>query len=169
MNAFPGNIGTTPDDVKHALADARPWSLTEYQSLATRTINTDLSQAEGIAHAGMLVASDGGELCSGAKAHFFYKKKLDAPHGDTPGATLRDNLIEEAGDVLWGLAEMATRLGITLEDIARANMTKLLKRYPENFTSTAAITRADKAPALDTHCFTGQSIDEIANGHRSLG
>lgn len=42
-------------------------------------------------------------------------------------------MAEEAGDVLWYLAEIADALGITLEDIARRNIAKLRNRYPDGF------------------------------------
>lgn len=144
MNTYPDTVGTKPEDVRKALDSGFRWTLDEYQSLATRTINPALTQREGIMHAGAGCASDGGEVCGAARSHFFYNKPLDALHGDTPGATLRDNLIEECGDQLWFLAEMATRLGITLDDIARANMAKLLKRYPDKYYDSAAQARADK-------------------------
>ena len=34
---------------------------------------------------------------------------------------------------MWYLAEIADALGVTLEDIARRNIDKLLKRYPDGF------------------------------------
>ena len=42
-------------------------------------------------------------------------------------------IIDELGDVLWYIAEAATGLGTTLEDIAMHNITKLKMRYPEGF------------------------------------
>lgn len=154
MNTNFDTVGTKPEDVAKALASGFRWTLIDYQALATRTLNNTLSPEMGLLHATALMASDAGECLSAVKAHVFYKKSLDAQHGDQPGATLRDNLIEEAGDQLWAIAELATRLGITLEDIARGNMAKLLKRFPTTYFDTAARDRADKAPA--------QTSDEVA-------
>ena len=44
-----------------------------------------------------------------------------------------DHMAEEAGDVMWYLAEIADALDVTMEDIARRNIEKLLKRYPDGF------------------------------------
>lgn len=44
----------------------------------------------------------------------------------------RELLIKELGDVLWYLAAGAHELGTTLEEVARVNNAKLLKRYEEN-------------------------------------
>ena len=39
----------------------------------------------------------------------------------------------EARRVLWHVSEIATALGLTLEDIAAANIEKLRRRYPDGF------------------------------------
>ncbi len=38
------------------------------------------------------------------------------------------NMKKELGDVLWGIAAIAADHGFTLEDVARTNINKLLKR-----------------------------------------
>lgn len=42
-------------------------------------------------------------------------------------------MVEELGDVLWYCAELAVGLGVTLEDVAAANIDKLRARYPQGF------------------------------------
>ena len=54
-----------------------------------------------------------------------------------------NHMAEEAGDVLWYLAEIADALGVTLEDIARRNIDKLLKRYPDGFDPERSINREE--------------------------
>ena len=36
---------------------------------------------------------------------------------------------EEMGDALWYIAQIATELGLSLEEIAEVNLTKIRKRY----------------------------------------
>lgn len=46
---------------------------------------------------------------------------------------IREHMIRELGDVLWYVANAATALDVTLEDIVQANVNKLRVRYPEGF------------------------------------
>ena len=50
-------------------------------------------------------------------------------------------LKKELGDICWYIAETATALDLSLEDIMAANIEKLRKRYPEGFSSKASIHR----------------------------
>lgn len=45
----------------------------------------------------------------------------------------RSKLLKELGDVLWYIAAVANDNDITLEEIARENISKLRARYPEGF------------------------------------
>ena len=48
--------------------------------------------------------------------------------GDKTLQDQRESLLAEAGDVMWYLAEAATVLGVTLQEIAEANIRKLSSR-----------------------------------------
>ena len=50
-------------------------------------------------------------------------------------------LAEELGDVLWYIADLATVLGFTLDDIAQRNVEKLRARYPSGFSCEASRNR----------------------------
>ena len=54
-----------------------------------------------------------------------------------------DHMAEEAGDVMWYLAEIADALDVTLEEIARRNINKLRKRYPDGFDPERSINREE--------------------------
>jgi NTP pyrophosphatase (non-canonical NTP hydrolase) len=139
-------------------------NLHEYQALAQRTaqIDPDIVTArfrvlnephdfkDGDAsvplsiprldHAALGIASEGGELAGAVKAWLHYGRPLD-----------RRNIIEELGDVLWYVAEGAAALGVTLDDVAAANVRKLAARYPGAFDEAAANLRdlVVEARALD--------------------
>lgn len=59
-------------------------------------------------------------------------KKLWRNHNVTSGGLLeleaKVELAKEIGDVLWYAAALATELGMSLDDIAQQNITKLLDR-----------------------------------------
>lgn len=48
--------------------------------------------------------------------------------GDEPKVTLREDVISEAGDVLWNLAVLLNRQGIHLSEVAEHNIAKLEDR-----------------------------------------
>ncbi len=55
------------------------------------------------------------------------KKVLRDKEGTVGGET-KDEIAKEMGDVLWYLANLATELGISLEEVAQKNIEKLLSR-----------------------------------------
>lgn len=107
--------------------------LNDYQEQAMRT-NKWLPTKEALVHGALGMASEAGELATAIKAHVVYGKELD-----------RNNVVEELGDLLWFLQLTAITLGVSLEQVAQANITKLRARYPNKYSDEAAIARADKA------------------------
>jgi len=73
-----------------------------------------------IDHGASGLSSEGGEVAEHVKHVRFHGKALD-----------KDHLIKELGDALWYIAETATGLNITLEEVATRNVAKLQARYPE--------------------------------------
>lgn len=106
-------------------------TLKKYQALAQRTSNTE-TPMQKIHCAAMGLCGEAGELIDCVKK-FDYQGHLLEP----------SKLIDEAGDVLWYLAELAAGLGITLEDIARENVAKLRRRYPDGFEVERSIHREE--------------------------
>ena len=95
----------------------------EYQKAAQRTSNTNTNS--GKIENGLLgLFGEGGECAD------IYKKYMYQMHGFD-----REHMAKEAGDCLWYLAELVTGLGMTLEDVAKMNIDKLMARYPEGFDS----------------------------------
>jgi NTP pyrophosphatase (non-canonical NTP hydrolase) len=53
----------------------------------------------------------------------------------------RAKVIDESGDTLWYMALLFKKYGISFEDVFDANIAKLAKRYPDKFTTDAAVNR----------------------------
>ena len=96
-------------------------TLNEYQSLAARTMNPNLTPEETEEHALHGLSGEVGEI------HSLYQKVYQGHELDYI------ELTKEMGDALWMLAELATAIGVRLEDIAVQNIDKLRKRYPDGF------------------------------------
>lgn len=108
-------------------------SLTEYQSKAMRTRMAFGDRDELITFSAMEIAAESGEISNIVYKHIFQGHPLD-----TAG------LMEEIGDVMWGLASLADSLGSNLHDIGILNIDKLAKRYSNGrFTTADSIARLD--------------------------
>ncbi|MCC3868124.1 nucleoside triphosphate pyrophosphohydrolase family protein [Terrisporobacter mayombei] len=106
--------------------------INEYQELAKRTMNKDLSEKDMLINGVMGLCGESGEAIDIVKKHIAHNHELDKEH-----------LAKELGDVAWYLAETATALGYSLEDIFKMNIEKLKKRYPDGFDSEKSINRKE--------------------------
>jgi len=106
--------------------------INEYQKLAMRTINKDLSEKDMLINGVMGLCGESGEVIDIVKKHIAHNHELN-----------KDHLAKELGDVAWYLAETATALGYSLEDIFKMNIEKLKKRYPDGFDSEKSIHRKE--------------------------
>lgn len=102
----------------------------EYQLLAGRTINYDLTTDEKEMHALHGMVGEIGEL------HSIYQKIYQGHDLET------EHLKKEVGDLLWFVAEYCTANGWELEEIMRMNINKLCARYPEGFDVDHSLHRA---------------------------
>ena len=107
--------------------------LNQYQEKAQRTSNKGLSLEGHFMNAMLGLAGEAGECCDLAKKHFYQD-----------GREIHEKLLDELGDVLWYIAEAATALGLTMDDIANHNVQKLMNRYPEGFDSDRSLNREEK-------------------------
>ena len=96
--------------------------MNEYQTLAQRTCNITNTVGDKIENGCMGLCGEAGECIDLMKKARFQGHELD-----------REKMIEELGDVLWYCAELACGLGVTLEEVAERNITKLRRRYPDGF------------------------------------
>lgn len=102
-------------------------TLDEYEKAATRTLNPRLSQSERMLDAAAGLAEEAGEILGLVRKHAYQSHELQ-----------RDRLTAELGDALWCLAMTAHSAGVSLEQIAAANVAKLRARYPDGFTDAAS-------------------------------
>lgn len=94
----------------------------EYQSAANETaMYPDPGGMGGLTYVVLGLASEAGEVAGKIK------KVLRDKGGVLDGPT-RLALAGEVGDVCWYVAQVATELGFTLEDVMAANLTKLASR-----------------------------------------
>ena len=99
-------------------------TINEYQNLAMLTKNPDLTGRELLINSVMGLCGESGEVIDLVKKHVSHGHPLN-----------REKLIDELGDVAWYLAECATVLDVSLEEILERNIEKLKKRYPEGFST----------------------------------
>ena len=102
----------------------------EYQALAMTTLNPALSKKEVLINSVMGLCGESGEAIDIVKKWMAHGHDLD-----------REHLIKELGDIAWYLAEAATALDVSLEEILQANLDKLKKRYPEGFETKRSLVR----------------------------
>lgn len=105
-------------------------TLNEYQGLAHITRNRALSPDDHLLNGCLGLAGEAGECADLVKKCFFQD-----------GRDIREKLYEELGDVLWYVAETAGAMGWDMDSIARANIGKLRKRYPEGFEAEKSLHR----------------------------
>ena len=105
-------------------------TLNEYQHLAQRTSNPALSTDGHLVNGLLGLSGETGECCDLAKKWFYQD-----------GRDIRENLKDELGDVMWYVAEAATAMGWTLEEIAQHNVEKLKLRYPQGFEAERSLHR----------------------------
>ena len=70
-----------------------------------------------------------GEVLGHVRKHTFMGHSLD-----------RDALASELGDALWCLSSCALALGLSLEEVAGANLAKLRSRYPDGYSDNRSRT-----------------------------
>jgi len=95
-----------------------------YQKLAMKTLNPKLSKKDVLINGVMGLCGESGEAIDLVKKWLAQGHELD-----------KEKLAKELGDIAWYLAETAWALDIPLENILKANIEKLKKRYPEGFDS----------------------------------
>ena len=110
-----------------------PMTINEYQKLAMTTLNPNLDKKDVLINGVMGLCGESGEAIDIVKKHLAQGHELD-----------REHLIKELGDVAWYLAETATALDVTLEEVLSQNIDKLRNRYPEGFEVEKSVKREEE-------------------------
>lgn len=108
----------------------KQYTLDEYQADTLRTAQTPEDKKLTLAILGLGCAGEAGEVAD-------YLKKV-VGHGHELDVEL---VKKELGDVMWYVSVLADEVGLTLGDVAKANIDKLKKRYPDGFSSERSINR----------------------------
>lgn len=106
-------------------------TLDDYQAAAGRTVNVKLSDSERLFDAAAGLAEESGEVLGIVRKHVFQSHPL-----------ARDRLQTELGDALWCLTITAQSAGLSLDQVAAANVAKLRARYPAGYSDGAARERS---------------------------
>lgn len=124
----------------------------DYTKEATRTesYNKDVlekriyqEQSIRLIHACLGIQTESGEVADVVKKSLFYGKGYDTKNGELTHCST-EHIKEELGDLLWYVAIACDVLNVKIEDVMKENIEKLRMRYPDKFTESAAIARADK-------------------------
>ena len=106
--------------------------INEYQKLAMKTLNPELSERDVLINGVMGLCGESGEVIDIVKKHLAQGHPLD-----------KEALAKELGDICWYVAETAQVLGYDLETIMTMNIEKLKKRYPDGFSREDSINRTE--------------------------
>ena len=114
----------------HIQAATDTLTVNDYQRMAMRTAGDKTE--DWLANAIFGLCGEVGEVADIVKKHRFQGHDLD-----------REKLIDEAGDVCWYLALLASALDVPLEEIMQHNVEKLKARYPDGFDKARSIHRKE--------------------------
>ncbi len=97
---------------------------TQYQKLAAETAVYP-STGDNIYYPALGLAGEAGEVCGKVS-------KIMRDFNDDVSASMKLELEKELGDVLWYISQLASELGISLDEIAENNIRKLQSRKERN-------------------------------------
>ena len=104
----------------------------EYQEKATRTVNTNLKFTEQLSNLCMGLCGETGEVVDYFKKCMYHGHKFDD-----------EKIVEELGDIIWYITNIATLHGLQMTYILDENIKKLEERYPEGFSKEKSINRKE--------------------------
>ena len=94
-------------------------SCTEYQEFASNALQPKFKGEFGLYGFALGLGGETGEVLDAIKKRELYERK------DIPV----EHIEEELGDVMWYVANICTRYGLSLDDVLAKNVKKLNERY----------------------------------------
>jgi NTP pyrophosphatase (non-canonical NTP hydrolase) len=92
----------------------------DYQKFAAKGIRRESEGKNLLVGFALGLGGESGEVLDDIKKREYHGRDISTKH-----------TAEELGDVLWYVANLATQLGYSLEDIVEYNVYKLKNRYPD--------------------------------------
>lgn len=116
--------------------------LCEYSAFVADKARELPTLKEHVLHGSVIASKEAGELLDIANRLHFYEQPFDHVR---EGQTHQRTILEEGGDILFGLQVVANAMHMTLLDFMQYNMKKLSDRYKSGkFSVEEAAQRADK-------------------------
>jgi NTP pyrophosphatase (non-canonical NTP hydrolase) len=104
----------------------------DYQQKTRRTAGEFESDSEELIAWSMGIGGEAGEIVDYVKKVIFHGHTFDTRA-----------LIKEIGDEMYYLARLSDLLGYPFEEVAKINIQKLEKRYPDGFSEERSVNRDD--------------------------
>lgn len=105
----------------------------EYAKFVAARFTKRNETEEGLVHAAIGIAGEGGEVLDAVKKMWVYGQQLN-----------RTNVVEELGDLEFYMEALRNLIGATRDEVLYTNIAKLEKRYPTGYTDELAAARLDK-------------------------
>ena len=97
----------------------------EYQREAIKTAQFTTGSLRALSYTTLGLTGEAGEVAERIKKIL----RLEGANLDEAIAERRGAIVKEMGDVLWYLAALSREIGVTLDEVAAANLKKLQSRY----------------------------------------
>lgn len=129
FTAYPRSIQAVVETLAAAAADAKAVGHPDAAEIAegAHILSADVLCLHDVLIWSLGLAGEAGEVADFIKKVYGHGKAFD-----------KEALKKELGDVLWYLSNLADAYGLTLAEVAQANVDKLRARYPNGFTVAEA-------------------------------
>lgn len=108
-----------------------------FASSVKRTATIEDSIKEQVAHCCLGISAESGEVLNELRKSLYAGHPLE-----------RDKISDEIGDLFFYIQWLCNLLDFDIEKICEGNIKKLLKRYPDGFSTEASINRVPEAEEL---------------------